>query len=136
MTQFDKAVFNKDELDFSEFKSLVISLASDYMLKIKNFDESERKDYYMESRVLLERVCKFTNEREVQSHWAEFRRTLEMVGISAPIIRDFLSISIRSTPNEHHEWKTGNMYGVVVGQVRTRLGDEFPVNFPGRGGFR
>ena len=102
MTQFDKAVFNKDELDFSEFKSLVISLVSDYILKIKNFDESERKDYYMRSRVLLERVCKFTNELEVQRNWAEFQRALEMVGMSAPIIHDFFSILLRSTPNEHH----------------------------------
>jgi hypothetical protein len=102
MTQFDKAVFNETKLTFSKFKSLVISLASDYMLKIKNFDENERKDYYIDLRVLLERVCKFTNELEVQRNWAEFQRALEMVGMSAPIIHDFFSILLRSTPNEHH----------------------------------
>ena len=126
MTQFDEAVCEKDELAFSEFKSLVISLVSDYILKIKNFDESERKIIYMRLRESLEQVCTFTNEREVRHNWAKFQRTLEMVGMSAPIIHDFLSIAVRSTPNEHHEWKTGNMYKVVVEQVRTRLGDEFP----------
>jgi len=64
MTQFDKAVFNEAELTVSKFKSSVISLVSDYILKIKNFDENERE--------LLERVCKFTNESEAQSDWAEF----------------------------------------------------------------
>jgi hypothetical protein len=128
MTQFDKAVFNETKLTFSKFKSLVISLASDYMLKIKNFDENERKDYYIDLRVFLEKACKFTNADEVQSNWFQFQGTLERVGVSAPIIHNFSSVLVQSTPNEHHEWKTGNMHGVVVEQVRTRLGDEFPVD--------
>ncbi len=114
------------DLPYSGFESLFVSLVSDYILKIKNFDENERKDYYIDLRELLEAVCKFTNEDEVQSNWFQFQGTLERVGVSAPIIDNFLSILVQSTPNEHHEWETGAMRGVVVEQVRTRLGDEFP----------
>jgi len=114
------------DLLYSEFKSLVVSLASDCTLKIKNFDERKREKNYMRLRNLLAGVCKFTNATDVERSWIEFYDTLEEVGVSAPIIHDFFSILAQSTPNEHHEWKTGIMYGVVVEQVRTRLGDEFP----------
>ena len=116
------------DLLYSEFKSLVISLVSDYILKIKNFDESKREINYKRLRNLLAGVCEFTNATDVERSWIEFYDTLEEVGVSAPIIDNFLSVLVRSTPNEHHEWKTGNMHGVVVEQVRTRLGDEFPVD--------
>jgi hypothetical protein len=80
----------------------------------------------MRLRRSLAGVCKFTNATDVERSWIEFYHTLEEVGVSAPIIHDFFSILAQSTPNEHHEWKTGIIYGVVVEQVRTRLGDEFP----------
>jgi hypothetical protein len=88
--------------------------------------KAKGKKNYMRLRRSLAGVCKFTNATDVERSWIEFYHTLEEVGVSAPIIHDFFSILAQSTPNEHHEWKTGNMYVVVVEQVRTRLGDEFP----------
>jgi hypothetical protein len=114
------------DLRYSQFKSLVVSLVSDCILKIKNFDKRKRNDYYTDLRVFLEKVCKFTSADDVEDSYAIFCSILEEVSVSAPELDDFGSILCRSTPNEHHEWRTGAMRGVVVEQVRTRLGDEFP----------
>ena len=116
------------DLPYSEFKSLFVSLVSDYILKIKNFDESKRENYYMRLRVFLEEICKFTNAKDVERSYRSFCYTLQEFSVSAPELYDFHSILLRSTPSGHDEWRTGKMHGVVVEQVRTRLGKEFPVD--------
>jgi len=110
----------------SQFKSLVVSLSCDYIIKISNTDEGERgKNYEILSRLLKE-ICIFSSDRQLRRGWGTFSSFISDVGVDAPRIFDFLKILAGSTVNEHHEWKSGDMHGVVIDQLRTMLGDKFP----------
>ena len=63
---------------------------------------------------------------QIRKDWDMFRLSLSSDGVDAPRIRDFLTILVGSTPNEHHEWKSGDMRRVVINQLRAKLGDKFP----------
>jgi hypothetical protein len=111
---------------YSQFKSLVVSLSSDYIIKISNTDEGERENNYEILSRLLKEICIFSSDRQLRREWGTFSSLLSDVGIDAPRIFDFLKILVGSTVNEHHEWKSGDMHGVVIDQLRAKLGDKFP----------
>jgi hypothetical protein len=111
---------------YSQFKSLVVSLSSDYILKISDTDERERKSNYRDLSYRLKGICIYSSDRQISRDWGRFCRLLSDIGVDAPRIFDFLEILVGSTVNEHHEWKSGDMHGVVIDQLRTMLGDKFP----------